>query len=46
MKHHERVREAIYAWMDQEAGTESERVAWEHFRRAAKAWLINGHRNP
>jgi hypothetical protein len=46
LEHHERVKEAIYAWMETEAGTGEERAAWEHFRRAAKAWLANSRARP
>jgi hypothetical protein len=42
----ERVREAIYAWMDTEAGTELERATWNRFRNACRDWVGNQEHRP
>jgi hypothetical protein len=43
---HERVREAIYHWMDQEPGTVAEQSAWKQVRRACQAWLKDSRHRP
>lgn len=43
----ERVKEAIYAWVETEADSPEEYVAWKHLYRAIRVWLGNSrHHGP
>ena len=41
----ERVREAIYIWVELEPGTKEEHVAWQRVRDSARMWLFRSERS-